>query len=160
MRVPRFGIPPIIFLFANYTNANNLVESVKLKNLPMGGAFGNTSKKIYVRNDEVSSDYAYEWAGVFHTHDRMHIWSAQRVNGEYADTTMKVVVLSAPSATAEALEDLKQKGQRVFEQRCRPAQYRLVQAGETITPDDDLCYMMDFDADAWQTLIKVRNPQP
>ena len=132
-----------------------IAESRKLGYVLVEAAFGNTS--TYLRKDEspVSEAPAYEWSGVFETPDRMHTWSAQRVNGEYADTSMKLVVLSAPNATAEALKDLNPMVQRVFGQRCRPAQYHLVKAGEIITPDADTCYLMDFDADAWQTLFKV-----
>jgi hypothetical protein len=135
-----------------------MAESRKLGYVSVEAAFGNSA--AIVRNGESPVTPAYEWSGVFETPDRMHTWSAQRVDGEYADTSMKLVVLSAPTATAEALKDLYPTAQRVFSQRCRPAQYRMVKAGGTITPDNDACYMMDFDPDAWQTLFKVRRSPP
>ncbi len=116
---------------------------------------------ISVRDDDESNEgIAYEWSGVFDTPDRIYVWSAQKVDGEYAETTMKLVVLSAPNATKEALQELDPIGKRLFSQRCRPAQYRLIKAGESITPDADACYMLEFDADAWQTLFKVRGSPP
>ncbi len=119
---------------------------------------GRVSRKASasLRDDEETTEGpTYEWSGVFDTPDGIYVWSAQRVDGEYADATMKLVVLSAPNATAEALQHLEPTGKRVFGQRCRPAQYRLIKPGETITPDEDKCYMLEFDAEAWQTLFKV-----
>jgi hypothetical protein len=150
-------LPAIVcFLLANYANAKHapepIIESVKLKNVVGKGALGST---MSLRNDEMEEDAGYEWSGVFHTEDRMHLWSAQRVDGEYADETMKLVILSASNGTAEALKDLTPMGKRLFEQQCRPAKYFLVQAGETLTPDQNTCYMMEFDSEAWQTLFKV-----
>jgi hypothetical protein len=162
MRIIPVGMICLVLL--NHAGAKDpprpRAESRKLGYELVEAAFGNTA--TFVRNGEspVSQAPAYEWSGVFETPDRMHTWSAQRVNGEYADTSMKLVVLSAPNATAEALKDLHPTAQRVFGQRCRPAQYRLVKAGGTITPDNDTCYMMDFDPDAWQTLFKVRRSPP
>ncbi len=130
------------------------IESRKHQNVLMGTASGKTLTSV--RDDHGESEHpGYEWVGVFDTPDRMYSWSAQRVDGEYAAATMKMVVISAPNATAEALEDLKRTGQSVFGQRCRPAQYRLIKGGEIIKPDRSSCYMLDFDDESWQTLFKV-----
>eukprot|EP00291_Cryptomonas_curvata_P000946 CAMPEP_0172190230 /NCGR_PEP_ID=MMETSP1050-20130122/22991_1 /TAXON_ID=233186 /ORGANISM="Cryptomonas curvata, Strain CCAP979/52" /LENGTH=264 /DNA_ID=CAMNT_0012865067 /DNA_START=160 /DNA_END=951 /DNA_ORIENTATION=+ len=154
------GMTCLLYLhfLANYAEAQQpsgpRAKSRKHQDVLVQRVSSKTSASV--RNDEeASEDPAYEWSGVFDTPDRTYVWSAQRVDGEYADATMKLVVLSAPNATAEALEGLKPTGRRVFGQRCRPAQYRLIKAGETITPDEDACYMLEFDADAWQTLFKV-----
>jgi hypothetical protein len=147
-------------LLANHAEAQHpselKVESRKHQDLLVEKVSRKTS--TFLRdNEEASKAPSYEWSGVFDTvtPERIYVWSAQRVNGEYADATMKLVVLSAPNATAEALEDLKRTGQSVFGQRCRPAQYRLIKGGEIITPDRSSCYMLDFDDESWQTLFKV-----
>ena len=42
--------------------------------------------------DEVSK---HEWAGVFDLEEGSYEWTAQKVNGEYADPAMRMVVLKA-----------------------------------------------------------------
>jgi hypothetical protein len=66
-----------------------------------------------------SAEAAFEWAGAFAVSDATHQWSMQKVGGEYADPTMRIVLFStdapnmmdanlaieANEATAEELID-------------------------------------------------------
>ena len=45
-------------------------------------------------------DNAFEWAGAFDINDDSHTWIMQKVGGEYADPSMKVVVFGIPSSTS------------------------------------------------------------
>jgi hypothetical protein len=45
--------------------------------------------------------------------------------------------------------------QLLFAQTCRPSMYRLLINGQTITPAEDTCYLLEFDDNAWLTTFKV-----
>jgi hypothetical protein len=75
----------------------------------------------------IRAEMGFEWSGVFETPLDMYMWSAQKVDGKYADTTMKLVALPALSSTRQALDDLSEKAQVnprlclvtwLFKQRC------------------------------------------
>ena len=80
-------------------------------------------------HDHGESTDPWEWAGIFDTSAGNYIWTAQKVNGDdgmaYADPTMKFVILSAPAATEEALEELQAEARHGFEVVCTE-----VEAGE------------------------------
>ena len=56
-----------------------------------------------------SGDGGYEWAGIFdvseYKEDASVLWLAQKVDGEYADATMNIMVMNVASDEEEALED-------------------------------------------------------
>jgi len=92
----------------------------------------------------------YEWAGIFAVSDTVYMWTAQKVEGAYADATMKMAVLPATDATAEALEALEEAGKRSLGSNCTP-----VVPGSVITPMTDACYQLVFDQDLWQSLYTI-----
>ncbi|MFL2957509.1 MAG: metal ABC transporter substrate-binding protein, partial [Candidatus Thalassarchaeaceae archaeon] len=50
---------------------------------------------------------AFEWAGVFAMNDATHTWSMQKVGGDYADPTMRLVLIPTDTATEENMHDLE-----------------------------------------------------
>ena len=53
-------------------------------------------------------DGAYEWAGIFEISDASHTWSMQKVDGAYADQSMRLVLIPTTTpdeATMHTLED-------------------------------------------------------
>merc|ERR1719191_1731498 len=46
---------------------------------------------------------AVEWKGIFYTPAATYKWSAEKVKGAYADATMKLVLIPAPSPPTGAL---------------------------------------------------------
>merc|ERR1711871_431245 len=62
----------------------------------------------------------YEWAGIFETPDRWYMWTAQKVEGEYADPRMKLVAIAADASSEEALKNLDTVGKQALKGTCLP----------------------------------------
>eukprot|EP00929_Paragymnodinium_shiwhaense_P103988 TRINITY_DN6790_c0_g2_i3.p1 TRINITY_DN6790_c0_g2~~TRINITY_DN6790_c0_g2_i3.p1 ORF type:complete len:528 (-),score=118.80 TRINITY_DN6790_c0_g2_i3:646-2157(-) len=92
----------------------------------------------------------FEWAGIFKTPDDTYVWTAQKVEGSYADPKMKLAALPAGSSSHSALEALVAEGKHALEQTCTE-----VEAHGVITPKEDTCYHLHFDENLWQSLFKV-----
>eukprot|EP00931_Biecheleriopsis_adriatica_P015213 TRINITY_DN1175_c0_g1_i5.p1 TRINITY_DN1175_c0_g1~~TRINITY_DN1175_c0_g1_i5.p1 ORF type:complete len:619 (+),score=136.90 TRINITY_DN1175_c0_g1_i5:74-1930(+) len=92
----------------------------------------------------------YEWAGIFETPEKNYLWTAQKVEGKYADPRMKLVALPASSVTAAGLDELESAGNAAMELSCTD-----LSAGQTIVPALNKCYRLVFDQDAWQSLYPV-----
>jgi len=95
-------------------------------------------------------EHSFEWAGIFETPAEAYTWIAQKKNGRYADASMKMAVLSATSATVEALSKLKSEGKESLEANCT-----IVRAGGTITAKADTCFKLEFDQDVYTSIFKV-----
>jgi zinc transporter ZupT len=89
------------------------------------------------------------------------MWTAQKVNGAYADADMKFVVLPAPNATNAGLHHMVAEGNHAF--NLAAAQYFIPNTQEcehktgwqTITPTMDKCFKLVFAQNAWQTLFYI-----
>eukprot|EP00929_Paragymnodinium_shiwhaense_P036187 TRINITY_DN19429_c1_g1_i1.p1 TRINITY_DN19429_c1_g1~~TRINITY_DN19429_c1_g1_i1.p1 ORF type:complete len:500 (+),score=72.13 TRINITY_DN19429_c1_g1_i1:43-1500(+) len=92
----------------------------------------------------------YEWAGIFKTPKEAYSWTAQKVDGKYADATMKLVALPATSSSHEALEALIPEGKHAMEETCIE-----VDNGDVIIPKVDTCYELHFKTEWWQSLFTV-----
>mmetsp|Transcript_32916 Transcript_32916/g.83053 ORF Transcript_32916/g.83053 Transcript_32916/m.83053 type:complete len:550 (-) Transcript_32916:167-1816(-) len=81
-----------------------------------------------------------EWAGIFETPDAEYVWTAQAVNGAYADPAMKMVVLPAAAPTESELLALHAEASHALEgENCIE-----VEVGGIITPAFDVCYELHF----------------
>ena len=49
----------------------------------------------------------FEWAGVFAMNDATHTWSMQKVGGDYADPTMRLVLIPTDTPTEENMHELE-----------------------------------------------------
>ena len=49
----------------------------------------------------------FEWAGVFEMDDSTHTWSMQKVDGDYADPTMWLVLIPTDTPTESTMHDLE-----------------------------------------------------
>jgi zinc transporter ZupT len=98
-----------------------------------------------------SSGNAYEWAGIFQTPGSTYTWLAQKVNGAYADASMKMVALPASSCTISVLNSLESDGNTGLGlTTCED-----VNSGGTITPQANKCYRMVFDQSSSQSSYTV-----
>ena len=52
-------------------------------------------------------DGPFEWAGIFEIADSTHTWSMQKVGGEYADPSMRIVLIPTDTATEEGMHSLE-----------------------------------------------------
>jgi len=97
---------------------------------------------------------AFEWSGIFEVPDDLYMWTAQKVDGNYADATMKIVVLPASAATEAALEALEDSAAHALEHDCVE-----VDTDGTLTPDAHECYDLHFDQNMWQSIYRIDTSQ-
>ena len=77
-------------------------------------------------------DGAFEWAGIFEMSDDTHTWSMQKVDGSYADQTMKLVLIPTESTTEETMHSLESGVEALMEGDCT-----VVEDGETMSSISD-----------------------
>ena len=70
----------------------------------------------------------FEWAGMFEMSDATHTWSMQKVGGDYADPTMRLVLIPTDSPTEENMHSLESGVEALIEGDCT-----VVEDGETMT---------------------------
>ena len=58
-------------------------------------------------HDHGHGDGPFEWAGIFSMDDATHTWSMQKVDGAYADPTMRLVLIPTDSPTEETMHSLE-----------------------------------------------------
>jgi len=73
-------------------------------------------------------DGAFEWAGVFEMNDDTHTWSMQKVGGEYADPTMRLVLIPTDTPTEDTMHGLEGGVEALMEGDCT-----IVEDGETMS---------------------------
>ena len=72
---------------------------------------------------------AFEWAGVFEVSDNSHTWSMQKVDGDYADPSMKIVIFPTSTPNEEAIHASEEDAETMIEgDSCT-----VVEDGESIT---------------------------
>lgn len=103
------------------------------------------------RSRRLSGDAAWEWAGIFPIPDSTYMWTAQKVDGAYADPAMKLIAMPASAATADALAALEEDADKIFENLpCTDLNH-----GDVFVPSADACYKLLFNNDLWQSLYTL-----
>ncbi|MEC7253550.1 MAG: zinc ABC transporter substrate-binding protein, partial [Candidatus Thermoplasmatota archaeon] len=100
------------------------VETFKIAIAAMGGA--------HHHHHHGHGDGAFEWAGIFEMSDDTHTWSMQKVDGSYADQTMKLVLIPTDSTTEETMHSLESGVEALMEGDCT-----VVEDGETMSSISD-----------------------
>ena len=52
----------------------------------------------------------FEWAGIFSINDDTHTWTMEKVDGSYADPSMRVVLIPTDEPTEETMHSLEWGG--------------------------------------------------
>jgi hypothetical protein len=109
------------------------------------GATGGGHDHAHRRLSGDDEGSAYEWSGAFAVDDATHVWNMQKVDGAYADLTMKLVLIPTSTTPDEAtMHSLEETGETLIEGTCT-----VIEAGETMTPlTDGSCFELHVDADA------------
>jgi len=76
-----------------------------------------------------------------------YIWVAQKVDGEYADPTLKMVVVVTDSSSEEAFDAAEEKAEILFE----TGECTSVVAGGIITPSNSACIQLTFDTNTYES---------
>ena len=96
------------------------VETFMMAIAAMGGA--------HHHHHHGHGDGPFEWAGVFEMNDDSHTWSMQKVDGEYADPTMRLVLIPTDTPTEETMHGLEGGVEALMEGDCT-----VVEDGETMS---------------------------
>jgi zinc transporter ZupT len=97
-----------------------------------------------------SGDDAFEWAGIFQTPGNSYTWLAQKVNGAYADASMKMAVFSAAQSNIQGLDALESSADTALATSCED-----VNSGGNITPQLNKCYRLVFDDAATESRYTI-----
>ena len=74
----------------------------------------------------------FEWAGIFSINDDTHTWTMEKVDGSYADPSMRVVLIPTDAPTEETMHSLEGGVEALIEgDACT-----VVEDGESMTPVD------------------------
>ncbi|MEM9147885.1 MAG: zinc ABC transporter substrate-binding protein [Pseudomonadota bacterium] len=90
-------------------------------------------------------EHAFEWAGLFDLEAGTYSWSFAKVDGDYADPAMKMVVLSA-----DDIEAVEEAAEELLESDAAETKAD----GETLAPKD-MAYSLTFDASKDVTVYSV-----
>ena len=79
----------------------------------------------------------FEWAGIFEMNDDSHTWSMQKVDGDYADPTMWLVLIPTDTVSEDTMHDLESGVDALVDAGCT-----VVEDGETMSSiaDDGTCF--------------------
>lgn len=98
-----------------------------------------------------SGALAYEWAGSFLTPELAYTWTAQKVNGEYADPTMLLVLVSITDDAQATLDGVLETGKAAITGSCPGAA-----TGSTLIPTPTgACYNLTFSPNEWQSFYTI-----
>ena len=102
--------------------------------------------------DHASGSSSFEWAGLFAVSSvNLLQWTAQKqAIGGYAQAHMKVAILPAADGTSESLHALEAEGNHALNMTCQE-----VDAGETMVPQEDMCYELHFESAVWQSHFAI-----
>ena len=89
--------------------------------LKMGGA--------HAHHHHGHGDGPFEWAGIFSVSDSTHTWTMEKVDGSYADPSMRVVIIPTETPTEATMHSLEGGVKALIEGDCK-----VVEDGETMTP--------------------------
>jgi len=88
---------------------------------------------------------------MFEGSDEDYIWVAQKVDGAFAEATMKMVVMTAASTSDEDFEAAEETADTLFELSSCTA----VAAGDTITPSSTACFELTFDTSDYENKFYI-----
>merc|ERR1719433_1199489 len=80
----------------------------------------------------------------------MYMWTSQKVDGKYADDTMKLVAIPVASATEAALHGIEEDGKASLTVACTDVNH-----GGTIVPGNGTCNRLVFNQNLWQSLFTI-----
>lgn len=111
------------------------------------------------RGEGDHADHAevFEWGGLFDVKDYNKVfWLAQKVDGGYADETMKIAIITADGDGHEHLEAAETKFETSLETTwenngCQET----TTSSEDMTPSDSVCYKLDFDVTIFESIYTI-----
>ncbi|MCG8685572.1 MAG: zinc ABC transporter substrate-binding protein [Desulfobacterales bacterium] len=93
--------------------------------------------------DAHGGGHAFEWAGAFRLSPGEYAWTFAKVDGDYADPKMKMVILSSNLDGVAAIEDREEKAEGLMESHDVTKQVH----GDTLSSNESKAYQLVFDPD-------------
>lgn len=88
------------------------IELIEMKSHHHHHDHGEEKKKdTYEEHDKLP----YEWAGVFNLKKGTYTWSFSKVDGKYADASMKMLILKSNKKSDDLIEDYEEIAESAFE---------------------------------------------
>lgn len=114
-----------------------------------------TAEESHDHDEHDHEGGGWEWAGLFHLEEDWYVWSAQKTSAadsvtDYADATMKMVLLPAADDSEATLHALEAEANHAFEETCTE-----VDSSGVLPVQMDACVELHFDPNMWQTLFKL-----
>jgi zinc transporter ZupT len=107
---------------------------------------------VVLSDEHIHGDHSWEWAGIFSLdQDEEYQWSAEKVDGAYAEATMKFVMMAVTSSDAEGIEEVEDSVNMLFNSSAIA-----VTTADQIVPDSLL--ELQFDDASWISLFKLSVP--
>jgi len=94
--------------------------------------------------------HAFEWAGAFKLAAGEYVWTFAKVDGNYADPKMKLVILASNLDGEAAIEHSKKTAEVLIESRAIEQFH-----GDTLTANDSNAYQLVFDTDKNLTEFRI-----
>ena len=86
----------------------------------------------HAHHDHGHGSGPFEWAGIFSITDVSHTWTMEKVDGSYADPSMRVVLIPTDTPTEETMHSLEDGVEALIEgDTCT-----IIEDGESMTPVD------------------------
>ena len=86
----------------------------------------------HAHHDHGHGSGPFEWAGIFSITDVSHTWTMEKIDGSYADPSMRVVLIPTDTPTEETMHSLEDGVEALIEgDTCT-----IIEDGESMTPVD------------------------
>ena len=95
--------------------------------------------------------HAFEWAGAFKLSPGEYAWTFAKVDGDYADPKMKMVMLSNTSDGVAAIEELEEKAEGLLESDAVIERVH----GDTLSSNENKAYQVIFDPNRDITKFRI-----
>ncbi len=100
-------------------------------------------------HDHEEGEHPFEWAGAFELKKGKYTWSFSKLNGEYADPEMKMLILASDEKGLDAIEAVEEKAEELFDKTAASKKI-----SDTLLPSEIL-FNLEFDADQDVTTFSV-----
>ena len=98
---------------------------------------------------------AYEWVGVFELeHGETYAWTSQKVDGDYADGSMDLVVLEVSGDTEEAVHAVETAAEKLINGTTAAC----AEVSPGVTLGEGTCYTLVFDDAVYSSLWEIAVP--
>ncbi len=103
------------------------------------------------KDDHHDGDHAFEWAGAFKLSAGEYVWTFAKVDGDYADPKMKMVILASKLDGEAAIEEREEMAEGLIKSHGAIDRNH----GEALTPNDGNAYQLAFDSNRNVTEFRV-----